>query len=93
MHISFSNNPIDKIEIILLNKYENWTQKYWLSKPHHVQCKLCNKKIRSDKDEFSPEQMGWRYLKQTNDLIHWKWGWICHSCDGHFYEHWERKKI
>ena len=38
--------------------------------------------------QYSPEQCGWRHLKQINGLEHWKWGWICHSCDGHFDEHW-----
>lgn len=92
MIFNFSNNLIDQIKTDILNKYEEWTQKIWLSKPHHVRCKLCNKVVRSDKIPFSPEQMGWRHLRQINNIKHQKWGWICHSCDGHFDEHWKRRK-
>ena len=88
MIFSFSNNPIDKIWVDILNKYEKWTQKKWQSKKQYVKCRICGKELHSDKMQYSPEQCGWRHLKQINSLEHWKWGWICHSCDGHFDEHW-----
>ena len=88
MIFSFSNNPIDKIWVDILNKYGNWTQKKWQSKKQYVKCRICGKELHSDKMQYSPEQCGWRHLKQINGLEHWKWGWICHSCDGHFDEHW-----
>lgn len=86
----FGNNPIEKFKTKLINKYEDRTQKIWLSKPHYIQCKLCGDKMRSDKDIYSPEQCGWKKLK-VKKFGGRNWGWICHSCDGHFYEHWERR--
>ena len=86
MMFSIGNNPFDKLYCWSHNKYEDWTQKVWRSKPHHVRCRICERLLRSDKDEYSPEQCGWRHFK--------KYGWICHSCDGHHYEHYtERDKL
>ena len=86
MILSINNNPFDKLYCWAYNKYEDWTQKVWKSKPHHVRCRICGRVLRSDKDEYSPEQCGWRHPKG--------YGWICHSCDGHHYEHYaERNKL
>ena len=88
MIFSFSNNPIDKIWVDILNKYENWTQKKWQSKKQYVKCRISGIELHSDKMQYSPEQCRWRHLKQINGLKHWEWGWVCHSCAGHFDEHW-----
>lgn len=94
MQITISNNPIDKFLVWIDNKREDYTQKVWQKKPHYVKCRLCGSELHSQdylkriKDEYSPEQCGWRRLKDKDG---WNWGWICHSCDGHFHEHWVNK--
>lgn len=58
----------------LENKYEQWTHHVWLSKPHHVNCKICGGTMRSDREKFSPEEAGWKHVDYF---------WICHRCLEH----------
>lgn len=86
MMFSFSSNTFDKLYCWFYNKHEDLTQKRWNSKPHYVRCRICGRVLNSVKDDYSPEQCGWRHFK--------KYGWICHSCDGHHYEYYvERDKL
>lgn len=81
----------DKLSIDLHNYYLALRDKQWVSKRHYVKCKLCGKEIYSqylygkEVSEYSPESCGWKYVRGNDGYYK---GWICHSCNGHFYEHW-----
>lgn len=87
---------IDKINQLLVdlnNHYLDHRDKQWASKRHHVKCIICGDEIYSqylygkEVSQYSPEQCGWLHIKSTDGLYKGK-GWICHSCNGHFHEHW-----
>lgn len=78
MQICFSNNPIDKLSCWLNNKYEEFTQFRWQLKHHRVECRICGDVLDSNEIKFSPEQCGWKRLK---DQLYKPW--ICHTCLEH----------
>lgn len=77
MVFTFSRNPIDRLEVWLMNKHEEYTHYVFNKKPHRVTCKICGAVLSSEKKESpSPEECGWRRIEH-------KHGWICHMCDAH----------
>jgi len=67
---------IDQVLCWLSNKYEEFTHWYWHKSPHHVRCRICGEKMRSDVDKYSPEECGWKCYRNGS-------AWICHRCDCH----------
>ena len=46
------------------------------------------KRITPINCKYSPNACGWRKLKSIEDIGRiYNWGWLCHSRDGHFNEH------
>ena len=39
-------------------------------------CMICGETLTPKKIKYSPEQGGWKYIKETN-------GWLCHRCIDH----------
>lgn len=76
MFITFSNNPIDILKTWIDNTKEKWSHVVWHSKPHHVTCLICGSTVNSKECEWSPNEMGWRQLRNSKR-------WICHRCDAH----------
>lgn len=75
MQITFSNNPIDRFNCWLSNTYEKLTQFRWQLKHHRVVCHICGEVLDSKEEKYSPEQCGWKRLKDE-----WYRPWICHTC-------------
>lgn len=75
MKITFLNNLISQICCWLDNEYELLTQLRWKSKHHRVKCHICGEILDSSTEKYSPEQCGWKRLKNE-----WCRPWICHSC-------------
>lgn len=78
MQIIFSNNPISKMQCWLNNTYEKLTQIRWKCKHHYIQCHICGEILDSREVSYSPEQCGWKRLKDQ-----WYKPWICHRCLEH----------
>lgn len=78
MQICFSDNPINKLSCWLYNKYEEFTQFRWQLKHHRIECRICGDVLDSNDTKFSPEQCGWKRLK---DQLYKPW--ICHKCLEH----------
>lgn len=87
----YNNASVD-----LNNAYLSLRDKQWVSKRHHVQCMICGSELYSqylygkNVSEYSPEQCGWLHVKITDGLYKGT-GWICHSCNGHFHDHYVDK--
>lgn len=78
MQVTFSNNQINKFQCWLSNAYEKITQIRWNLKRHCIQCHICGEVLDSRVIPYSPEQCGWKRLKDQ-----WYKPWICHSCLEH----------
>ena len=77
MVITFSNNPIDKFSVWLMNIHEKFTHYLFNRKPQYVKCIICGEILSSkEKETPSPEECGWRTIGHNR-------GWICHRCDAH----------
>ena len=70
-----------------LNKWEDYTQLVWKSKPHRVRCIICGATMSSKLEKYSPVQAGWVELAWPR-----RGTWICHSCSGHHDEHYKMIK-
>lgn len=72
MVFTFSNNPIDILNIKLINLHEKYTHWVWNKKHHNVRCVICGDVLDSKSHPYSPEESGWKCVD--------KYTWICHSC-------------
>lgn len=81
----------DRISADFSNYYLTLRDKKWVSKRYHVKCIICGSELYSqylygkEVSEYSPESCGWKYVRGNDGYYK---GWICHSCNGHFYDHW-----
>lgn len=72
MTFTFSHNPIDILNVKLMNLHEQYTHWVWNRKRHNVKCIICGKVLDSKRDLYSPEECGWGSVD--------KYTWICHRC-------------
>lgn len=78
MMISASGKLKDRFICFIYNKYEDYTKYIWNRKRYIVKCRICGDILDSKYDKYSPEQCGWKKLK--NDKYQ---PWICHQCLSH----------
>ena len=87
MVIAVSKNPIARISCSIGNYREKIITKRWRKGRHVCICHVCGEVLDSAKDKWSPEECGWKRLKDKYIYN----PWICHSCLEHHDSVWIKR--